>query len=112
MKARPGGRNAQVRAAIFDAVSALLVERAPTAIGVPDIAARAGVAATSIYRRWPEVSDLLLEVAVERLRQDWPMPDTGSLAGDLAAWARRIAVSFGSPEGAAFFRVLVATAPA
>jgi AcrR family transcriptional regulator len=108
---RPGGRTARTRAAAFEAAAALLAEREPGEIAMIDIAARAGVAATSLYRRWGDVRTLLTEVAVERLIQDWPLPDTGSLQGDLRAWARQIATSLRSREGSAFFRVIVATAP-
>jgi AcrR family transcriptional regulator len=96
---------------VFEAAAALLAAREPGEIAMIDIAARAGVAATSLYRRWGDVRTLLTEVAVERLMQDWPLPDTGSLQGDLRAWARQIATSLRSREGSAFFRVIVATAP-
>jgi AcrR family transcriptional regulator len=109
---RPGGRTARTRAAAFEAAAALLAEREPGEIAMTDIAARAGVAATSLYRRWGDVRTLLMEAAVEQLMTDWPLPDTGSLEGDLREWARRIAASLRSREGSAFFRVLVAAAPA
>jgi AcrR family transcriptional regulator len=108
---RPGGRSARTRTAAFDAVAALLAERDPADIAMTDVAGRAGVAATSLYRRWGDVRTLLTEAAVERLMKDWPLPDTGSLKGDLRAWARQIATSLGSREGSAFFRVIIATAP-
>jgi AcrR family transcriptional regulator len=109
--ARPGGRTARTRAAVAQAVAALIAERDPADIAMTDIAARAGVAATSLYRRWGNVRTLLTEVAVERLMTEWPLPDTGALAGDLRAWARQIAASLRSREGSAFFRVFIATAP-
>jgi AcrR family transcriptional regulator len=108
---RPGGRTARTRAAAFEAAASLLAEYEPADIAMTDIAARAGVAATSLYRRWGDVRTLLTEVAVERLMKDWPLPDTGSLEGDLRAWARQIATSLRSREGSAFFRVFIATAP-
>jgi AcrR family transcriptional regulator len=108
---RPGGRTARTKAAAFDAAAKLLAEREPADIAMTDIAALAGVAATSLYRRWGDVRTLLTEVAVERLMKDWPLPDTGSLDGDLRAWARQIATSLASRQGSAFFRVLIATAP-
>jgi AcrR family transcriptional regulator len=108
---RPGGRTARTRAAAFEAAAALLVERNPADIAMADIAARAGVAVTSLYRRWGDVRTLLTQVAVERLMKDWPLPDTGSLRGDLRTWARSIATSLRRREGSAFFRVFVATAP-
>jgi hypothetical protein len=38
-----------------------------------------------------------------------PLPDTGSLRGDLLAWARPIATSLASREGNSFFRAVIAT---
>jgi AcrR family transcriptional regulator len=109
--ARPGGRTAQTKAAVFEAASALLAEKSPASISMVEVAGRAGVAATSLYRRWGDLPTLLLDVAVERLMEDWPLPDTGCLATDLQVWAGRIAASLGSRDGSLFFRVYVATAP-
>jgi len=75
-----------------------------------DVAQRAEVAATSLYRRWGEIGALIMDVAVERLIHDHALPDTGTLAGDLRAWARSIASALRQPEGSSFFRALVATA--
>jgi AcrR family transcriptional regulator len=75
-----------------------------------DVAERAGVASTSLYRRWGDVRVLIMEVAVEQLSKDRPLPNTGSIAGDLRKWARSIAASLKSPAGSAFFTALVATA--
>lgn len=111
-KLRPGGRTARTKAAVFEAVTALMAEREPSAISMADIAGRAGVAATSLYRRWGDVGALLMDVAVERLTQEWPLPDTGSLRGDLTTWGLSVARSLRSREGSAFFRIYLATAPA
>ena len=108
---RPGGRTARTRAAVVAAAYGLLAERDAGEISMTDIAARAGVAATSLYRRWGDVRTLLTEVAVERLTRESPLPDTGSIEGDLRRWARTIALGLRSREGSAFFRVLIATAP-
>src|SRR5580698_9811672 len=109
--ARPGGRTAQTKAAVFAATEALLETTAPSQISMTDIAAHAGVAATSLYRRWGDLRTLLMEVAVERLTRESPLPDTGSLVDDLSLWATRIAHSLASPTDSIFFRVYVATAP-
>ena len=108
---RPGGRTARTREAVFEAVAALIAERDPASISMTDIAGRAGVAATSLYRRWGDVRALLTEVAVDELTRDQPLPDTGSLAGDLKLWGSRVAAGLRRPGGSAFFRVVVATAP-
>ena len=107
---RPGGRSARTKEATFEAAAALLAERGHGEITMTDIAERAGLAATSLYRRWGDVRVLLMEVAVEQLMREHPLPDTGSLRGDLRAWARSIAAGLGSREGSSFFRTLVATA--
>jgi AcrR family transcriptional regulator len=109
-KARPGGRTARNTAAIFEAVTALVAERGHGAVTMAEVAERAGVAATSLYRRWGDVRVLITEVAVDQLIHERPLPDTGSLAGDLSAWASTIAASLRSPEGASFFAAIVATA--
>ena len=110
VKRRPGGRTAQTKSSVFEAVTALVTERGYAALTMTDIAERAGVAATSLYRRWGDVRVLIMEVAVERLMQEHPLPDTGTLAQDLRAWARSIAAGLSSPEGSAFFQAFIATA--
>jgi AcrR family transcriptional regulator len=110
-KTRPGGRSAQTRAAVFAAVESILADKDPAAVSMVEIAERAGVAATSLYRRWGDVRALMTEVAVERLIETSPLPDTGSLAGDLNAWTRAVAASLASRQGSLFFRVYVGAAP-
>jgi AcrR family transcriptional regulator len=109
-KGRPGGRTARTKAQAFEAAAALLAEKRPMAITMADIAARAGVAATSLYRRWGNVETLLREVAVERLLRESPLADTGSLRGDLQAWGKSIARMLRSSDASSFFRVYLATA--
>jgi AcrR family transcriptional regulator len=109
---RPGGRTARTKAAVFEAAAALVADQGHEAIAMTDIATRAGVAATSLYRRWGDVRTLLMEVAVERLMADSPLPDTGSLKSDLRTWARRVAAGLTAPGGSPFFRTMIATSPA
>lgn len=82
---RPGGRAAAVVAAVRRATIELLDEKGYFDLQLPEVAARAGVNKTTVYRRWPTrsalVSELLLEMAAESL----PARDTGSLVGDLVA---------------------------
>ena len=111
-KPRPGGRSARNKAAVFEATAALLAERGHEAVTMTDIAERAGIAATSLYRRWGDVRALMMEVAVEKLMRERPLPDTGSLRGDLLAWARPIATSLARREGSSFFRTVIATSGA
>ncbi|HEY2070162.1 MAG TPA: TetR-like C-terminal domain-containing protein [Rhizomicrobium sp.] len=104
--ARPGGRGQRVRTAVFDAVEALMAENPRDIPAMGAIAARAGVNPTSLYRRWGDVSVLVTEVAGERLMQDNPMADTGSLRGDLLRWATAVARSLSGRKNLALRRVL------
>ncbi|GGU01513.1 MULTISPECIES: TetR/AcrR family transcriptional regulator [Actinomadura] len=105
---RPGGRSARVRAAVHQAVTDLVGERGYGEFTVGDVAARAGVADTSVYRRWGTLEALLTDVALARLNAQSPMPDTGSLAGDLHAYAAQVAREITGPDGLAVLRLTVA----
>jgi AcrR family transcriptional regulator len=105
---RPGGRSARVRDAVHEAVVELLAAGEIDA-AIPKIAERAGVNPTSIYRRWGNRDNLLLDAAVTRLRTTSPIPDTGSLRGDLAGWAEGVERSMRDPHGQILLRALVAT---
>ena len=98
---RPGGRSARVGAAVHQAVTELVSERGYGNFTVGEIAARAGVADTSIYRRWGSLQALLADVALTRLNAQSPMPDTGSLAGDLRTYAANVAREITGPDGLA-----------
>lgn len=105
---RPGGRAARVGAAVHQAVTDLISERGYGKFTVGDVAARAGVADSSIYRRWGNLETLLTDVVLTRLNARSPMPDTGSLAGDLRAYAANVAREITGPEGLALLRLAVA----
>mgnify|MGYP006177310963 CR=1 FL=1 len=76
---RPGGRSARVQESIHTAVRQLLEEQDRSSLTVPQIATRAGVTPSTIYRRWGELAALLADVAVERLHPDSEPLDTGTL---------------------------------
>jgi AcrR family transcriptional regulator len=105
---RPGGRSARVRDAVHDAVVELLAAGEIDA-AIPKIAERAGVNPTSIYRRWGSRDHLLLDAAVTRLRATSPIPDTGSLRGDLLGWAEGVERAMRDRRGQILLRALVAT---
>ncbi|MEU6666023.1 TetR/AcrR family transcriptional regulator [Streptomyces sp. NPDC046727] len=104
---RPGGRSARVRGAVHQAVTDLLAERGYGTFAVAEVAARAGVADSSIYRRWGSLESLLMDVVVSRLTEHSPMPDTGSLAGDLRAFAAKAAADVSGADGLALLRTVV-----
>ena len=104
---RPGGRSARVQAAVYAAVGSLVSEGFRDTMTVPQVAERAGVNPTSVYRRWGAVSTLLEEVAVAALTGDEPMPDTGSIRGDLETWSGIIVADITRPERIVYLRAMV-----
>lgn len=105
---RPGGRSSRVGAQVHQAVTDLIGERGYGNFTVGDIAARAGVADSSVYRRWGNLETLLADVALTRLNAQSPMPDTGTLAGDLRAYAAQVAREINGPDGPAVLHLAVA----
>ncbi|WP_052849481.1 TetR/AcrR family transcriptional regulator [Streptomyces avicenniae] len=105
---RPGGRSARVGAEVHQAVTDLISERGYGNFTVGEVSARAGVADSSIYRRWGSLETLLTDVALTRLNAQSPMPDTGSLAGDLRTYAANVAREITGPDGLAVVRLAVA----
>jgi AcrR family transcriptional regulator len=108
---RPGGRSSRVKAAVFAAVEALLVENQGELPTMVSIAERAKVNPTSLYRRWGEARLLAAAVAVDRTMRELPVPDTGSLRADLMGWATAAARSISTRRNVTLMRVMTA-APA
>ncbi|MFT4267328.1 MAG: TetR/AcrR family transcriptional regulator [Xenophilus sp.] len=109
---RPGGRSARVQEAVHRAVRELMAEHGRDALTVPMIAARAGVTPSTIYRRWGDLAELLADVSVERMQPEGEPADTGSLRGDLLAWAEQYNEEMSSPLGRGMLRdVLSAPSP-
>ncbi|KRP50087.1 TetR family transcriptional regulator [Pseudomonas poae] len=70
------------------------------------IAARAGVTPSTIYRRWGDLGVLLADVALARMRPDSEPANTGSLRGDLQAWAEQYLDEMSSEPGRNMMRDL------
>ncbi|CDR13326.1 TetR-like C-terminal domain-containing protein [Streptomyces iranensis] len=103
---RPGGRSARVRAAVHQAVRELLTDEAGE-LTIPVVATRAGVHATTVYRRWGSVGELLADVATSRFSGDIVVPDTGSLRGDLERYAYDLAKDLCDPDTLALVRATI-----
>ncbi|MGW4025723.1 TetR/AcrR family transcriptional regulator [Streptomyces sp. NPDC005009] len=87
---RPGGRTTRIRAQVLDAVRAELAEHGHEGLTMDGVATRAGVHRATVYRRWRDVSGLLVDVIAAAGEIDWQPPDTGSLRGDLTALNQEI----------------------
>ncbi|WP_336083014.1 TetR/AcrR family transcriptional regulator [Nocardia sp. SSK8] len=88
---RTGGRSARVRAAILAATLDQAAEHGIEGLAIGDVAARAGVAETTIYRRWGTRTALIAEAITEFAATGNPAPDTGALRTDLRQLAEQIA---------------------
>jgi AcrR family transcriptional regulator len=92
----PRGRPRSERShrAILDAANQLLAERGFVDLTMDEVAERAGVGKTTIYRRWPTKGTLVFEAFAADFLSGQPLPNTGSLRGDLLAalraWIRTV----------------------
>ncbi|MGW4488339.1 TetR/AcrR family transcriptional regulator [Amycolatopsis sp. NPDC004368] len=107
---RSGGRSSLVVAAVRRAVEDLVRELGAEKVTVALVAERAGVAATSIYRRWGDLPSLINEVVLYRLDPNRELPDTGDTWADIRSWAQEIARHFGTPANTALLRAGAALA--
>jgi AcrR family transcriptional regulator len=76
---------ARTDAAILAATRELLAERGVEHLTVEGVAARAGVAKTTIYRRWRSKDELALAVLLDMVEQIVEVPDLGDIRAELIA---------------------------
>ena len=103
-RVRVGGRSARIQSAVHDAVRRLGAGTDRDELTVPQIAAEAGVTPSTIYRRWGDLSALLADVAVERLRPITDPEDTGAMASDLRVFIEQFMEEMSSAVGRALIR--------
>ncbi|MFD4142531.1 MULTISPECIES: TetR/AcrR family transcriptional regulator [unclassified Streptomyces] len=90
-------RSAEADAAILEATRASLVELGWSKLTMGDVATRAGVAKTTLYRRWTNKNELVVD-AVAVLFDELELPDLGSLAADVEAVVLQFATLLAQPE--------------
>lgn len=76
--------------AILEATAELIRDVGPAAVTIELVAERSEVARSTIYRRWSDLDELLLD-ACAPITRFTPEPLTGDLGGDLRALARSYA---------------------
>ena len=94
----------------MQAVVAELIANGYAGTTVEQVAVRAGIAKTTIYRRWGGLDGLLADLMAEHAAQEIPVPDEGDLDADLRALARGVVTSLRDPAIKAAFASLVAAA--
>lgn len=107
---RPGGRTARVRAAVLRAAGDSLAERGFAHLDLADVARRAEVGKTTVYRRWGTVTSLVADLLVDMAEQSLPRTETGALLGDLKANARLVQRTLADPRQGALFKAVIAAA--
>ncbi|MGA5359455.1 TetR/AcrR family transcriptional regulator [Streptomyces purpurascens] len=90
-------RSAAADAAILAATRAALVELGWSKLTLGDVATRAGVAKTTLYRRWAGKNELVVD-AVAELFDELELPDSGSLASDIEGVVLQFATILARPE--------------
>jgi AcrR family transcriptional regulator len=81
--------------AIYTAAAELIAERGFDGFSMAAVADRAGVAKTTVYRRWPTRSHLVLETMTSVMRVS--LMDSGDLRADLVTFARTLANGLRAP---------------
>lgn len=94
---------------ILGAVIKVIEEAGTLSIKVDEVAEVAGVNKTTIYRRFPKRDDLVLAAVLAHADTSVPMPDEGSLRGDLLAVAQMVRDVVTSPLGKALLSASAAS---
>ena len=97
-------RDTAVDQRVLDVAWDLLLAGGYAGLNVDEVAERAAVAKTTLYRRWPTKDHLAVAVVTRTIRPV-AVPDTGDLRHDLAEFAAGLAASLhtyrmtGQPDG-------------
>ncbi|WP_372409671.1 TetR/AcrR family transcriptional regulator [Streptomyces luteireticuli] len=91
-------RSAEADRAILDATRAALVELGWSKLTMGDVAARAGVAKTTLYRRWAGKNALVVDAVADLFDEHLELPDRGSLQADIEGVVLRFAALLDRPE--------------
>ena len=107
---RPGGRTARVRGAVLRATGDLLAERGLDGLDLGEVAARAGVGKTTVYRRWGTRSALVADLLTDMAETSSPRSRNGTLLADLEANAELVQTTLDDPRQGSLFAALIAAA--
>lgn len=91
------------------AALSLAAEEGPAGLHMEAIAKRAGVSKETLYRWWRSKAEVILDALAEQGQQTIPVPDTGTLHGDLRAFLRATVDSAG-PATVRLLRSIAVTA--
>jgi AcrR family transcriptional regulator len=107
---KPGRpRSVESHQVILQATLALLAEIGFDAMSIEAIAARAGVGKTTIYRRYASKEELVAD-AIENVREEVVIPNTGNLWGDIDALIENASQITLSPLGRQTAAMIISSA--
>lgn len=107
---RPGRpRDEGAREAILSATLELLAEIGFANVTVDAVAQRAGVGKATIYRRWDSKERLVVDAITSNVEVA-PLPDTGSVEGDLRELFGAMATHLAGPEARSLMASMLALA--
>lgn len=102
---RPGGRTADVTRRINEALIELLAEGGLEACTFQNVASRAGVDRSTLYRRNPDRWPTIVGAIIELAEREAGSFDTGSFRSDLTATLQKLAGVLSSPLGPSLIEV-------
>ena len=105
-----GNRRHRGETVVHDVIEAAREELARVgyrALRIEDVAARAKVNKTTIYRRWPTKVELVQETLKTMFDHQEPLPNTGSLRSDLVCVAGEMFKFFSSANGHVLVRMMM-----
>ncbi len=105
--ARTGGRSERVVRDVLRAAIDELGRTGYVALRVEDVAERAGVNKTTVYRRWPTKADLVAAAVSVVAGHNEAQPDTGSIRGDLIEVLQRSLAFVLTADGRALTRLII-----
>ena len=100
-------RSTTADTAILAATREALVELGWSKLTLGDVATRAGVAKTTLYRRWAGKNELVVD-AVAELFDELHLPDRGTLAADIEGVVLQFAMILARPEAKSGLMAVVA----
>jgi AcrR family transcriptional regulator len=103
-------RSTDADRAILAATREALAELGWGRLTLGDVAARAGVAKTTLYRRWPGKNELVVDAVAALFDERLDLPDLGSLHADIQGVVLRFARLLSLPETRTALMAVVAEA--
>ena len=97
VRGRP--RSEEAEEAILAATIQLLSEKHLRYISIEEIARKANVGKTTIYKWWPSKAYVALDAFLKKINRMVPMPDTGSVRNDIQEHCRSLISFYKSPAG-------------